>query len=169
MDLTGYKSKLVVVRSSDKLNGTTTDFNIDIGNNLECDNYTDCFVKFVDCALETTATSGSNAKLDQLDGKDIIFVHSSLGQSSWDSGGNSTVIGYVKQNRAGNSTGATGAGSIHQALTPGSCVVSAPVPKGIINFSITSGDSWTTLIPTNIKNTTIILQILYKSRARGFQ
>jgi len=167
MDLTGYKSKLVVVRSTDKLSGTITDFNIDIGNNLQCDNYTDCFIKFVDCALETTATSGANGKTPQLDSKDIYFVHSNLGQSSWDSGGHSTVLGYVKQNRAGNATGTTGAGSVHQALTPGSCVVSAPIPKGIVNFSIKSGN-WVTLPVTSLTSCTIILQILYKTRAKSF-
>lgn len=150
------KSKLLIVRSADRISGTTTAFRVDLGDRLACSGYSSCKVKYLDAAIETT---GQTIKLTQLNSKDMLFVNARMGQSSVDTKGLDATIGYIKLAKANGSTGST-SGSTHQTRTPATCETECNIPRGLVDFSITTHD-YGVLSTAGIANISIVIQLEY--------
>ena len=156
-----YASKLVVIRSYDKIAGGVTDFTVALGDTLAYGNARSCYIKFIDAAIETSYASGTQAIAPVFNSKDLYFVCAGLGQTSVDTGGRGDILGYVKVNRTGVGNSGSSAGAVSQALTPNDVYTEAPVPRGNVNFKILDPD-FNSIATTNLDSVTIILQIFYK-------
>ena len=156
-----YASKLVVIRSYDKISGGITDFTVALGDTLAYGNARSCYLKFIDTAIETTSPTGSEGIAPEFNSKDLYFVCAGLGQTSVDTNGRGDILGYIKTNKGGASTSTQSAGSISQALAPNDIYTECNIPRGNVNFKLLFSD----LVPipdTNLDSVTIILQIFYK-------
>ncbi len=149
-------SKLLVVRSADKISGTATAFTVDLGDRLACRGYSKCKLKFLDAGIETT---GATVKLIQLNSKDMLFVNARMGQSSVDTKGLDATIGYLKLAKTNSSTSST-SGATHHARTPALCETECNIPRGLVDFSVTTHD-YGVLSTTGIANVSIIIQLEY--------
>jgi hypothetical protein len=140
----------------DKISGTHTAFRVDLGDKLACAGYTSCRIKYLDAAIETT---GVTIKLTQLNSKDILFVNARLGQSSIDTSGLNSTLGYLKLSKVNASSSST-SGATHHARTPAMCVTDCLIPHGMVDFSLT-GQDYSAVSASGIEGVSVVLQIEY--------